>query len=218
MQEKKQNKRIEQNKLNRKEEILDAAEKVFFEKGFRDATMDDIASKALYSKAALYQYYKTKDEIYICICNRGITIMLEMFENAIAHQKIGLSKIANIGDAHFEYMIKYSDYYKCFDYISNLDMNAISQSECFASLIEKNNKINNIMVEVIQEGQNDGSIRKDVSAQNLSHILRAMNNGIFKEITMMNSDPTLNQDYFFLYHEYRKVLGCGIDNLETNQI
>src|SRR5215471_6464491 len=47
----------------RKNQILEAAVAVFARVGFHESRMDDIASQAGLSKAALYLYYKSKDAI-----------------------------------------------------------------------------------------------------------------------------------------------------------
>ena len=44
--------------------ILSAAKKVFFSKGYLKTTMDEIAFEAEISKPTIYQYFKTKDELY----------------------------------------------------------------------------------------------------------------------------------------------------------
>ena len=41
----------------REDMILDAAEKVFFTKGFDNSTMDDVAKTAELSKGSLYNYF-----------------------------------------------------------------------------------------------------------------------------------------------------------------
>ena len=47
----------------RKEQITEAATKVFSEQGFDKARMDDIAAEAKLSKGTLYLYFKSKDAI-----------------------------------------------------------------------------------------------------------------------------------------------------------
>ncbi|OQX65568.1 MAG: hypothetical protein B6I38_01165 [Anaerolineaceae bacterium 4572_5.1] len=47
----------------RKEQITEAATKVFAEQGFDKARMDDIATEANLSKGTLYLYFKSKDAI-----------------------------------------------------------------------------------------------------------------------------------------------------------
>ena len=63
--------RKERERERRREDILDAAEKVFFEKGIDLATMEDVALTAELSKATLYLYFSSKEEIYFAIFVRG---------------------------------------------------------------------------------------------------------------------------------------------------
>src|SRR6266540_2302963 len=47
--------------------ILTAANRVFGERGYRQATMDDVAKKLGVSKGALYLYYASKEELFEAI-------------------------------------------------------------------------------------------------------------------------------------------------------
>jgi len=44
--------------------ILESAHRVFSQKGYREATMDEIAEGLGLSKPALYRYYKSKEELF----------------------------------------------------------------------------------------------------------------------------------------------------------
>ncbi|NIR14250.1 MAG: helix-turn-helix transcriptional regulator [Desulfobacterales bacterium] len=55
--------RKEREKQMRRRQIIDAAEKVFAEKGFSGATIENIAEQAELSPATLYLYFKNKDGI-----------------------------------------------------------------------------------------------------------------------------------------------------------
>ena len=52
--------RKEREKELRSESIIDAAERIFFNKGFEHATMNDVAEEAELSKGALYLYFHAK--------------------------------------------------------------------------------------------------------------------------------------------------------------
>lgn len=47
--------------------IVEAANKLFSEKGYRDTTMDEIASNLGISKAAMYRYFESKEELFKAI-------------------------------------------------------------------------------------------------------------------------------------------------------
>jgi len=56
--------RKKREKDQRIQSILFAAKKVFFSKGYQRTTMDEIAFEAEISKPTIYQYFRTKDELY----------------------------------------------------------------------------------------------------------------------------------------------------------
>ena len=53
-------------------EIVDAALEVFAEKGFAAAKLDDIARRAGISKATLYLYFETKEEIFRAVARAAV--------------------------------------------------------------------------------------------------------------------------------------------------
>jgi AcrR family transcriptional regulator len=65
----------------RKDQIMNAAEEVFSQKGFSDARMDDIAEETGLSKGTLYLYYKSKDDLIIAILDRIFQHEFRTFEN-----------------------------------------------------------------------------------------------------------------------------------------
>ena len=64
--ERKARERDTQQKMRRKQ-ILDAAKRLFHSKGFTAATVEDIAQEAELSPAAIYLYFKNKDDLYVSL-------------------------------------------------------------------------------------------------------------------------------------------------------
>jgi AcrR family transcriptional regulator len=58
---------IPEYKEEAKERIIQAALQVFTEKGYHEATMEDVAQKVGVSRGAIYLYFKNKDEILYAI-------------------------------------------------------------------------------------------------------------------------------------------------------
>jgi|WetSurMetagenome_2_1015567.scaffolds.fasta_scaffold00008_107 AcrR family transcriptional regulator len=67
--------------------ILDAALKVFAEKGYHDSRLEDIAATAGFSKASLYNYYADKEEIFLHILIRMHEKILDVFKNEIREDR-----------------------------------------------------------------------------------------------------------------------------------
>ena len=62
--------RKEREKERRRQQIMVAAKKVFTDKGFSKATMDDIANEAELSPGTIYLYFKNKEELYASLSLR----------------------------------------------------------------------------------------------------------------------------------------------------
>ncbi len=62
--------RKEREKERRRQQIIVAAKRVFSEKGFNKATMEDIATEAELSPGTLYLYFKNKEELYASLSLR----------------------------------------------------------------------------------------------------------------------------------------------------
>ncbi len=52
---------------SRKDQILEAALRIFAEKGFQDATISEISREVSVSEATIYEYFGTKEELLFAI-------------------------------------------------------------------------------------------------------------------------------------------------------
>ena len=75
--------RRKRERENRKNAILKAARKLFFENGFRTVTIESIAKKAELSKGSIYLYFKSKEEIYTQILLGDIDKFHEHFTDIL---------------------------------------------------------------------------------------------------------------------------------------
>lgn len=65
---------------NRKIEIIDAALKLFAQEGYHSTTLDEVAKVIGVSKATLYYYFRSKEEIIKAILNRSLDRMKQTLE------------------------------------------------------------------------------------------------------------------------------------------
>ncbi len=167
-------------KERRRNEIIDAAEKVFFKKGARNATMSDVASKAELSKGTLYLYFKSKEDLYLAINARGQKILHKMFHKAVSSAQTGFEKIFSIGHAYFDFSRMYPDYFECMIYYETkeIDMNkkSIAAQEC----VRYGSGAMETTIDAIRIGIEDGSIRPDLDPTKTALILWAQSTGIIQ--------------------------------------
>jgi AcrR family transcriptional regulator len=69
-------------KAQRRREILDAARREFFERGFHTPTVDDVAARAEVSKGTIYLYFESKEEILAHLLLEGLELLLTEMETA----------------------------------------------------------------------------------------------------------------------------------------
>ncbi len=92
--------RKEREREARKNQILEAAQKVFEDRGVGTATMDEIAKSAELAKGTIYLYYKNKEELLLGLILRGFEVLTEMIVAETNKQDRGLNKLMVIGDAY----------------------------------------------------------------------------------------------------------------------
>jgi AcrR family transcriptional regulator len=67
-------------KAQRRQEILDAARREFFERGFHRPTVDDVAARAEVSKGTIYLYFESKEGILAHLLLEGLDLLVERME------------------------------------------------------------------------------------------------------------------------------------------
>ena len=73
--------RKEREKKMRRQQIMDAAKKVFASKGFGVATVENIAEQAEVSPATIYLYFKNKDELFASLNLGMLEALITKVEN-----------------------------------------------------------------------------------------------------------------------------------------
>lgn len=76
--------RKDRERLAKRNEIVDAARKVFAVKGFRNATLDEIAERAEFAKGTIYNYFQSKEELFQHILEKMFEDVHQIAESAIA--------------------------------------------------------------------------------------------------------------------------------------
>jgi AcrR family transcriptional regulator len=88
--------------LDRREQILDAAVKVFGHKGFAGANVSDIATAAEIAKGTIYLYFQSKEEIFTTILSeRSFIPHLSYLIEAGQPLEVTLQ---NIAESYFQFM------------------------------------------------------------------------------------------------------------------
>jgi AcrR family transcriptional regulator len=79
--------------VDKKSQILTAAEALFSQFGLRKATTDDIAKRARVSKATIYRYYSNKQEIFDDVVAFEVNQLLSAITEAVRIETTALLKL-----------------------------------------------------------------------------------------------------------------------------
>jgi AcrR family transcriptional regulator len=73
--------------------LLDAAAEVFAARGLRDASVDEIAQRAGYSKGAVYWHFESKDDLFLALLDERVDKpareLIELLESAPPERDMG---------------------------------------------------------------------------------------------------------------------------------
>lgn len=194
--------------------ILRAAEKVFIQKGYRFATVDDIAQEAQFSKATLYRYFQSKSDIFVDIiyssfeesyngmkkiqaqtmsAEKKLKELIDFIVNTY-HKKKNLSRILFMEKEAMKNILSSGNS----SHAHHPDIHANIPPK-FKSKIEQ---ISDIIGEIIQEGVENGEFR-DIDIHDASEVLGSLLRGFYfrgpiqvKEYTIQETTDLLHS--FFL--------------------
>jgi len=122
--------RKEREKERRRQQIIVAAKRVFSEKGFNKATMEDIAKEAELSPGTLYLYFKNKEELYASLSLRILQYLHIRVSHVINQTELDpLGKLAALQEVLF-------DVYD-FDPLIIINMFHLQSSETLKNLSEE---------------------------------------------------------------------------------
>lgn len=156
-----QQRRLEE-KERRREEIIDAAERVIAAKGFEAAKMEEIGREARVSRALVYTYFKDKTELYFAICERALDLLRERFEAAIALEARGIDQVAAIGRA---YIVFAQELPFLFTALSRFEAHPLADVQAESTerdALTAGRCVHEVTVRALLNGVADGSIRKDL--------------------------------------------------------
>ncbi len=175
--------RREREKEQRRNTILDAAEKVFFSKGLNLTTMDEVAEKAELSKGTLYLYFKSKEELFFGIACRALTLLKEMFEAAANSKPTGLEKVRAIGEAHYNYSQKYPHYFNMVVHYESSQINQVEFDSVLQQCHQLGKGVMEVLVRAVDDGLRDGTLRSDLDPVRTAYLLRGLSAGIIQLIS-----------------------------------
>lgn len=178
--------RRKREREQRRNEIIDAAEKLFFEKGYDNVTMDEIANEAEVNKALLYYYFKNKDALFFAVDLRGIRLLNKMNLEISKLDTDALDKLRMMNGGFFDFTKKYPGYTRMFHYAGSNRFEMTDNAEA-KEVLDLSVEMFRRLVEIILQGMDEGIIRNDIDPVEMATYLDATSWGV------LDIDPGLKK-------------------------
>jgi AcrR family transcriptional regulator len=163
--------RKEREKEQRREDILDAAQRVFFDRGLAVATMDDIAETAELSKGTLYLYYKSKEDLYLTVMMRGMQLLYDGFSQIATSGASAAKMLSRLSEGYLDYFNAHRDYFRMMHYLQSPQFHKQISEEVKQSCSVLNQRIWDLVNGVLQRCIDEGLLRKDLNPADVGLIL-----------------------------------------------
>lgn len=158
-------KQLDEHRDKRKEEIIAAAEAVFMEQELAKVTTKDIVERCGISRVTLYKYFKSMDEIIFEVQIRILEQFREDMTSIVPETLSGFMKFK----AMFDHMLNHFEEYKqrnrfigMFDFNFRDSYPTPELEQRYRQFLKQSKAPFHAW---LKEGQEDGSIRKDISIE-----------------------------------------------------
>ena len=185
--------------------IIKAAQDAFSAQPYESVNMDEIADKALLSRATLYNYFDNKETLYFEIGLENYKDMQRIFPQVLAIEPTGLDKVMKLSTLVFQGILRNSinfDIVRHFMEVNNLAEHPIEEtydqytqeeldnlpSTSDTALLRYFNELMKYMKiwwDIIEIGQEDGTIRNDLPTRHLAQIIQIYITGVLDQMVLV---------------------------------
>ena len=155
-------KEMDKDKIDKKDHILDVAEKVFSELGFDGASTRAISGEAGVNMAMLNYYFGSKEGLFIAIFNRKIT----SFQNLL--QNLGSDESMTAWDKVEKYIEMYAERVvnnNCFQKMLYQEMTMQRKGELADKISQILMKNVGEVRKILQDGIDNGEFNEDIDVE-----------------------------------------------------
>ena len=153
-------------KIIRRESIIQAAIEVFSKKDFKTASISEIAQKAGIADGTIYQYFRSKEDLFFSIPIEKTNEFRSQLELHLEGISGAFNKIRKFV-WYFLYFFKTNPEYGRILMLEMRVSKSFVKTETYGFLKQSVSQVMNIII----EGQNEGVIRQDTDIYILRHLI-----------------------------------------------
>jgi len=173
----------------RRSEILYEAEKVFAAKGFYSTTVADIAQASGYAVGTLYQFFQSKEELYLTMVAEKMDLMYSSIRSATLEKTETVDKLSVLIFSYFQFVENNLDFCNLFfrgDASTLPDSSTSLRNRMFEEYVRQAGYIESILAEGM-----DQAVLRPQDPHTLSFVLTGMIRGVIFGWMMTARDKPL---------------------------
>ncbi|MBD3407521.1 MAG: TetR family transcriptional regulator [Candidatus Lokiarchaeota archaeon] len=194
-------KRRERERQLRKKSIIDVAEKSFVGHGYEDTMVDQVAADAGYTKATIYNYFDSKEDLFTAVLTgifENLYVSLEMFQK----DATGKRGFRSLGDAYVAFVDKYPSEASLINWarvglvirkVLEKQANEETLTESEEEFITLQLKIQALMTRVIKQTLEESGIGEKVDPQSVIVALSALG-PVIRDLAVRGKDAGYSLD------------------------
>ncbi|MFT4412341.1 TetR/AcrR family transcriptional regulator [Fredinandcohnia humi] len=181
-------------KQKKKREILDSAQQAFGEKGYQVATIDDIVAYSGMSKGAIYNYFESKEDIYVQLMNLRTERTFEFFEESLKEYKTATEKIKFLFKTYADVELN-EDRQKSIQVHVEFFINSGRDAEMKKLMVDRFKDIyQKFLIEIVEEGKKVGEFGTHVDSNIISSLFWGILDGVCLHYSVLGADEYPYQD------------------------
>jgi AcrR family transcriptional regulator len=210
--EEKRRKKKEKEKENRKNTILKAARRLFFDRGFKAVTVDSIAAKSEVSKGSIYLCFESKEEIYAQILISENIALNQRIKNFSATKASASQLLLEFSRIYVDYFLNDKELFRILmTFMMQTGQMHLTEKQN-AELIWSTNENIKIISEIIQKGIDSGEFTPIDDIRQMQNGIWGMLNGVIS-LYLFTGNPIKRTER--IHSTVRDSLNIFIAGLKT---
>lgn len=158
-----------QNKLSSRDKILESAATLFLEKGYDAISVNDICKHAEVSKGSFYHYFETKQVLFLILMENWSSNLMQSILSQPISVDSDLKDVLIKMPYHFD--TAFAVVPKGFPILVDFWRQAMGDPAIWKTALEPYRYFTGFFMRIVETGQLNGSIRKDVNSEILARLL-----------------------------------------------
>lgn len=150
--------RREREKAAHRQEILDAAVRVFSRRGFAAATLDEIAQEAEFSKGAIYLYFPSKEDLLFNMIMDLGHFAMEGFKKVLCGAKSFREELTDLFTSAAEFMFTHRERLKIAMSLHMISLSGLPD-DAFMKICTHHQEMVGMLCERTRKARENGEIR-----------------------------------------------------------